>query len=85
MPMTRNKRPGFHIATSALSPNTTYRGKEGGLVPSPYAVAILFFTHEAAYEFARQHGIVLGYARNIVMPCECPENICDQHPDYVGI
>lgn len=64
-----NNSYGFHIAKSAVNPNTLYIGTKGS--DANLSDAILFLSHADAREYANKHSIELRDAFNVIVPCEC--------------
>ena len=72
------KARGFHIARSIVNPSTTYLGESGGFVS--FTKALLFLDHNQARDYAKSIELEVGDIRNVIVPCECPEHVRDNHP-----
>jgi len=68
---------GYHIAKSAVNPNTLYLGEGNIFVGKSNALLFLNIFH--ARDYAERIGLELGDIRNVIVLCECPETIREQH------
>ena len=69
--MSKKKNHGYHIAQSAVNPNTKYLGKDGIYVSIRNALHFMDFND--ALNYAKQKNIKITDAQNVIVPCECDD------------